>query len=248
MVKVIKAMYAEPKFRIRDREGKSTWRRQRAGIRQGCPLSPYLFICLMTVIFRDIHMEVDHKIVGNQVYPFDYWELMYADDTMIVGNRAREMNILLKEIERECAKYNLKLNYKKCNYIAMNGKADIHFGDGTKLEEVQSAVYLGGTLTKDGGRAEEIQNRFSKALLTCGKLKVFWSKTKCSYKWKLQVYNAIIVAQLTNGLNTLQLTEAALRRLDAFQMRGMRYITGTGHAYYSGVSNEEVIKKVMMIQ
>ena len=68
----------------------------------------------------------------------------------------------------------------------------IHFGDGTRLEEVPSAVYLGGTLTKDGGRQEEIQNRFSKALTTCGKLKVSGAKLGAqisgSYKYTMQSY------------------------------------------------------------
>ena len=91
---------------------------------------------------------------------------------------------------------------------------------------------------------EELQARFTKALNTCCNSKVFWSKTNCRHKWKLQIYNAVIVAQLTYGLNTLQLTEAMLNRLDAFQMRGMRYITKAGHAYFTGISNEEVVKRV----
>ena len=100
----------------------------------------------------------------------------------------------------------------------MYGKAHVHFSDGTKLEEVDSVVYLGGTLTKDPGRLEEIQHRFAKALQTCCKL-TCWRKARCSHKWKLQIYNAIIVAQPTYGLNTLQLT-VCLARLDAFQIRG----------------------------
>ena len=137
VINVIECMYEDPKFRVRDREGTSSWRRQRAGIRQGCPLSPYLFV-------------VDSKIAGHQWYPFNQWEMLYADDTVLVGKREREINIMMRHIEKECAKYNRKLNYKKCNYIAMNGKASIRFKDGTEMQEVESAVYLGGTVNSEG--------------------------------------------------------------------------------------------------
>ena len=56
-------------------------------------------------------------------------------------------------------------------------------------------------------------------------------RARIQRKWKLQVYNAIIVAQLTYGLNTLQLTPALLARLDAFQMRGLRYILKIEHSF-----------------
>ena len=125
----------------------------------------------------------------------------------------------------------------------MNGKAHIHFRDGTKLEEVENVIYLGGDLNNEAGRQEELANRINKALQTCNKLKVFWYKSSCSYKWKLQVYNSIIVAQLTYGLNTLQLTPSLLNRLDAFQTRGLRYILGIEHSYYSHVTNQEVFDK-----
>ena len=47
---VIKSFYKSPEFGIADREGKSEYRRQRAGIRKGYPLSPYLFVLLMMII------------------------------------------------------------------------------------------------------------------------------------------------------------------------------------------------------
>ena len=68
MIAVRKAMCDEPKFRVREKLRKSTWRRQRAGIRQVCPLSPDLFVCVLTVIFHDIHEEVGHTISGNQLF------------------------------------------------------------------------------------------------------------------------------------------------------------------------------------
>ena len=41
----------------------------------------------------------------------------------------------------------------------------------------------------------------------------------------------------------MAMTPALLARLDAFQMRGLRYILKIDHAYYSHVTNEEVYTK-----
>ncbi len=46
-----------------------------------------------------VYAKVDWNIMGNQVDCFSYWELLYADDTMLIGNRARGLNIIIAEIE-----------------------------------------------------------------------------------------------------------------------------------------------------
>ena len=48
----------------------------------------------MTVLFHDVHQEVDYKIVQFTGDCTNIWELLYADDTMVMGNRAREINII----------------------------------------------------------------------------------------------------------------------------------------------------------
>ena len=102
-----------------------------------------------------------------------------------MGKRAREINILLHQIEIESEYYNLKLNHSKCFYIGMNGSADIKFRDGTKIEKVDEVTYLGGQITSNASREREITNRMSKALATCRKLKTFWKKTNAKLGWKI---------------------------------------------------------------
>ena len=98
------------------------------------------------------------------------WELIYADDTMLIGKRARAMNIILAAIQKLSAKYNLKLNYDKCNYIGMNGKAHIHFSNGKPMKEVARATQLGGIISNDASRWNDFSNRITKALVTCNRL------------------------------------------------------------------------------
>ena len=126
----------------------------------------------------------------------------------------------------------------------MNGKANIHFKDGKKIARADKVEYLGGTITPEASRNAEISSRMSKALGTCKTLKVFWRKTNAEIGWKVQVYNAIIISQLIYGLNTLNITPGIKDRLNAFHMRGLRYVLNIDHSFYSHISNEEVINRM----
>ena len=128
----------------------------------------------MSGIFHDIHEEVDGKIDNHGLDHFHCCELIYADDTMLVGHKARQINILLKAIEKNSEEYNLKVNYGECNYIGMNGKAHIHFIDATAMKQVDKATYLGGETNTDAGRWSELNDPMNVALRTCNKLKTFW--------------------------------------------------------------------------
>ena len=54
---LVKQLYKNPTFKIEFEGGTSQWKQQKSGIRQGCPLSPYLFLIIMTVMFHEVNKD-----------------------------------------------------------------------------------------------------------------------------------------------------------------------------------------------
>ena len=171
-----------------------------------------------------------------------FWELLYADDTLVISKSPKYMQLILKEIEAECIKYNMSLNKTKCEIIAMNAKPKILFEDKTKVKIVDKARHLGAIITKKANRETDLENRLSIARATATKLRTFWRKVKVSKIWKLQVYNAIVVSQLIYAFDSLHLTDTCKRKLDAFHMRGLRYVFDVLPAFVSKISNKKVLE------
>ena len=57
----LQSLYECPEFRIKEEGRFSEWYRQETGIRQGCPLSPYLFIIVTSVMFSRIKLRDKHR-------------------------------------------------------------------------------------------------------------------------------------------------------------------------------------------
>jgi hypothetical protein len=109
-------LYANPTFHVAINGKTSKTNKQYTGIRQGCPLSPYLFIIVMSAMFKDITMKMKRDRIGwRTLTTNELCKLLYADDTVIFGQTPRFVQHLLHYIEKESARYGLKLNTKNAS-------------------------------------------------------------------------------------------------------------------------------------
>ena len=151
---MIEAIYKEPRFSIKEGKTITVPNQQLTGIRQGCPLSPYLFILLLTTITHDVkrNMSLETQIIVNagKLHNIDLSELFYADDTLIMASTAAAAEIILQHIELESGKYNMNLNHTTCVHLRLNDFEIITYMNGTEVPMGQETIYLGGTTFSNG--------------------------------------------------------------------------------------------------
>ena len=245
MTDLISSIYKEPQFNAKDGKLKSSTKYQQTGIRQGCPLSPYLFIILLSAIMKDIDNnlteEETHLIKQGKLCKASFNKLFYADDTLIMTTTTEAAELILHKIQKESALYNLKLNQSKCCLLRMNAIQTIQYADGHTVPIVNQATYLGTTITANGNYHAEISARIAASLATIKRLDISWNKRQFSKKWKLRVYDAVITTKLLYGLESASLSNTDKKRLDAFHNKGFRKNLGIKHAYFYRVRNQQVI-------
>ena len=89
----------------------------------------------MTVLFDDIHHEDALTMAGQRIVGSEFDEVLYAGDTICIAQTTAAMKRLLKAIETEGAKYGLKLNKDKCEYLTFGEPAAVKFEDGQKNKQ-----------------------------------------------------------------------------------------------------------------
>ena len=159
MCAVVKELVSNPLFEVILDDQISSCKEQKSGIRQGCTLSPLLFILLQTVLFYDVQTKylAKHPLSVTPQIPF--FDIEFADDTVLIARTREHMQDLLWYVQDEASKYNLHLNMDKTKLVLYNSDASIAFRDGSLVQQVSSIVYLGGLIDQTGKPGPEVRRR-----------------------------------------------------------------------------------------
>ena len=239
MINVISSIYTDREFTVLDDGVESSHRSQRAGISQGCPLSPFLFGILMTMLMEDAYglLSPDAKAAHTSG---NLGEVLYADDTLIPGTAYKYVEEYMLAIEACGKQYGLQIHAGKLQLVSLCQKQEVKDPSGKQIPSQDSMLYLGATLHHSGRAVSETSRKIGMATGQFKVLNTIWKHAAISLTRKIEIFTATICSRLVYATASSWLMKSDLRRLDGFFCSCLRKILRIPHSFYSRVSNADV--------
>ena len=169
--------------------------------------------------------------------------LLYANDTLIIDSSAGTAQAFMEEIQIQGKKYGLEFNNSKLEALQIGCEEDILDEFGKVVKKKDSLVYLGSLLCADGRIHSEVSRRIGAASSAFKELDRVWKHANICKTKKLEIYQACVLSNLMYGLQSAWLNESELKRIDGFHCRCLRKVLKIPPAYYSRISNAQVLQE-----
>ena len=202
MLDIIKSIYSVVKSQVKHNNTLSDIFFSSIGVRQGECLSPFLF----SIYLNDLEAELETKgMEGLDIGTLKLFILLYADDIVLFGNSADELQKSIKILEEYCQMWKLTVNTSKTKVIIFRNGGRLPNGlkltyKGTEIEIVSKFSYLGIVFTV-GGSCKETQRTLagqaSKAIFALNKYLYKFTFIKPSHI--LELFDKLISPILNYG-------------------------------------------------
>lgn len=193
------------------------------GVRQGDPLSPILFVCVLESIFKKLGWE--DREPGIKIDGKFLSDLRFADDIVLFANTTEELIMMLEELNEQCQQAGLRLNINKTKIMSNSINSASVILNGEEIEAVDQYVYLGQTTSFKNKQEEELSRRIALAWAKYWSLKDIL-KGKYDNKMKKKVFDSRVLPTLTYGCQTWSLSKHQMNRLTVCQRRMERSMLG----------------------
>ena len=210
------------------------------GVRQGCVLSPLLFVLVIDFIMR-------HSVNGPRYgIPWSddvrLTDLAYADDVALLAGTQPALQEMTSHLATEAKKFGLHINCKKTKTMSVCRSTKINLAlDGKPIEEVQDFIYLGSIMSKNGGTDADVRRRIGLATMTFQKMRKIWATKSVNLTTKIRLYRSCVVPIATYASETWRATKMITHRLNVFNQKCLRKILGI--RFSDHIRNEEVLKR-----
>ena len=237
LVKLVKASYDGTSCQVYHDGQLSQPFQVQTGVKQGCLLSPFLFILAIDWVMKE---ATKGRRNGLQWTPWQQLDdLDFADDLALLSHTHAQMQTKTKELDSLSKSIGLRIHPEKSKLIRIGDTSNnpVVIGD-SALEEVDKFTYLGSIIDVQGGTEADVKARTAKARTAFKQLAKVWKASNISLRTKLRLFNSNVKSVLLYGCETWKTTKTVLNKVQTFINRCLRSILKI--KWQDRVRNEEL--------
>uniref|UniRef100_A0A8C6M3H9 Reverse transcriptase domain-containing protein n=1 Tax=Nothobranchius furzeri TaxID=105023 RepID=A0A8C6M3H9_NOTFU len=202
----IKTLYSGANSSIRMKNGTTSRFCLNRGVRQGCPISPYLFLLCTQILASYI---ANSPMKGINIADREVVISQLADDTTIFLKNANQVSIALKILDDFSKASGLILNLNKCQLLPINNCNDHSICNIAIQHEV---TYLGLIICKD--QKTRITSNFSPIIKKTQSKLNQWLQRDLSLRGRVLLSKAEGLSRLTYAAISLHVDNRTCGEID----------------------------------
>ena len=238
---LIKCIYKDMNCKVNHAGQLSESFEVKTGVCQGCLLSPFLFLLVNDWIMKITTEGRNNGIQWTLTTQLD--DLDFADDLALLSHNHRQMQEKTSRLETTSARTGLRINKKKTEVMRINATVNAPITvNGEPVKEVESFVYLGSVIDKQGGTDRDVAARIGKARGAFVTLKNIWAAKEINIKTKLRIFNSNVKTVLLYGCETWRTTKKMLQRIQTFINSCLRRIYHI--RWQDKIRNEDIWERI----
>ena len=222
LVRAIRSLYKQSESCVRILGTKSSTFSVGVGLRQGCPLSPILFVIFMDRISRHSRGEESVRFGDLRIA-----SLLFADDVVLLATSDRDLQHALGRFAAECEAVGMRVSTSKSEAMVLCRKTvECFLWVGSELlPQAKEFKYLGVLFTSEGKMEREMDRRIGAASAVMRALYRSVVVSELSRK-KLLIYQSIYVPTLTYPHKLWVVAESTRLRIQVAKMSFLPRVAG----------------------
>ena len=219
----------------------SAWFPVESGVRQGCIISPILFLIAIDWIMRKTTSDRPRGIQWTLLSHLE--SLDFANDLAVLSTTYRHLQEKTNRLSCFAKHTGLNISTTKTKTLFINtSTTEPILADGELLEKVDKFTYLGSIVSTNEATHNDINSRLGKAQCAFAVFRPIWRSKQLRLKTTIHIYNSNVKSVLLYGSEYWRVIQSDMKHLDAFDNRCLRRICGV---YWPNVISNKDLFKVM---